>query len=381
MSDITANDGLLRSYPPKPSLQIGRNKVLIAIGCIGLVLGLSFAFRGGPRKPKNAEISSQVAHPGYSVSNLPSTYAELPVPTPIREPVARVERRISSDSKLEALLTKMLEEKIQRGKSAQKASVNFQNLNLPKETHDSQNSSPYESIPGSPSENPSNPRDDDNRQDEKNEYLERKRDTDVALTSRVLPLRSPYQVMAGTLIPGLLLSGLNSDLPGQIVGQVSQNVFDTKSGAYLLIPQGSKVLGQYDSRVVYGQERVLVVWTRIIFPNGRSISLEGMPGVDLSGYAGLSDQVNNHWGRLITGVVFSSLLSAGSQVAQGRNYSSFDPSYDELATQGAARNLNQVGQMITRRNLNVQPTLEIMPGFRFNVLVHKDMILEPYKPD
>ena len=187
--------------------------------------------------------------------------------------------------------------------------------------------------------------------------------------------------MAGTLIPGLLLSGLNSDLPGQIVGQVSQNVFDTKSGAYLLIPQGSKVLGQYDSRVVYGQERVLVEWTRIIFPNGRSISLEGMPGVDLSGYAGLSDQVNNHWGRLITGVVFSSLLSAGSQVAQGRNYSSFDPSYDELATQGAARNLNQVGQMITRRNLNVQPTLEIRPGFRFNVFVHKDMIHEPYKPD
>jgi type IV secretion system protein VirB10 len=298
----------------------------------------------------------------------------------MKEIVTKIEKRASADSKLEALLTKLLEEKIQRGKSAQKASVNFQNFSIPKKDHSSpDNNTLSSSAPGSPNESASNPRDDDNRQDEKNEYLDKKRDSDVILASRIQAQRSPYQVMAGTLIPGLLLSGLNSDLPGQIVGQVSQNVFDTKSGAYLLIPQGAKVLGQYDSRVVYGQERVLIVWTRIIFPNGKSISLEGMPGVDLSGYAGLSDQVNNHWGRLITGVVFSSLLSAGSQVAQGRNYSSFDPSYDELATQGAARNLNQVGQMITRRNLNVQPTLEIRPGFRFNVFVHKDMILEPYK--
>ena len=185
--------------------------------------------------------------------------------------------------------------------------------------------------------------------------------------------------MAGTLIPGLLLTGLNSDLPGQILGQVAQNVFDTSSGNHLLVPQGTKVIGQYDSRIVYGQERVLIVWTRLIFPNGKSISLEGMPGVDLSGYAGLSDQVNNHWGRLLTGVIFSSLLSASAQMAEGRNYSTIDPSYGELATQGVARNANQVGQEITRRNLNIQPTLEIRPGFRFNVFVHKDMILEPYK--
>jgi type IV secretion system protein VirB10 len=185
--------------------------------------------------------------------------------------------------------------------------------------------------------------------------------------------------MGGTLIPGVLLTGINSDLPGQILGQVSQSVYDTVSGAYLLVPQGARLIGKYDSRIVYGQERVLIVWTRLIMPNGRSISLEGMSGTDLSGYAGLTDKVNNHWDKILTGVIFSSLLGAGAQLADGRNFNTFDPSYDELALQGFARTANQVGQQITQKNLNIQPTLEIRPGFRFNVFVHKDMVLEPYR--
>lgn len=109
------------------------------------------------------------------------------------------------------------------------------------------------------------------------------------------------------------------------------------------------------------------------------MSLEGMPGVDLSGAAGLTDQVNHHWGRLVTGVVLSSILGAGAQIAQGRTYSTFDPDYGDLAAQGFAQNMNQVGQQITRKNLNIQPTIEIRPGYRFNVFVHKDMVLEPYQ--
>lgn len=155
-------------------------------------------------------------------------------------------------------------------------------------------------------------------------------------------------------------------------------MFDTVTGNHLLLPQGTKVIGEYDSRIVYGQERVLIVWTRLILPNGKSISLEGMPGVDLSGSAGLTDQVNNHWGRLITGVVLSSLLGAGAQIAQGRTYNSLDPSYGELATQGFAQNMNQVGQQITRKDLNIQPTIEIRQGFRFNIFVNKDVTLEPF---
>jgi type IV secretory pathway VirB10-like protein len=184
--------------------------------------------------------------------------------------------------------------------------------------------------------------------------------------------------MAGNVIPGLVLTVLNSDLPGQILGQVSQNVFDTVSGHHLLLPKATKVVGQYDSRIVYGQERMLIIWTRLILPNGKSLSLEGMPGVDLSGAADLTDHVNHYWERLVAGVVLSSILGAGAQIAQGQTYSTFDQDYGDLAAQGFPQNMNQIGQQITRNNPNMQPTIEIRPGYQFNVFVHKDMVLEPY---
>jgi len=180
------------------------------------------------------------------------------------------------------------------------------------------------------------------------------------------------------LIPGVMLTGINSDLPGQLVGQVSQNVFDTVSGNYLLIPQGTKVIGQYDSRIVYGQSRVLVVWTRLIMPDGSSINLEGMPGADLSGYAGFHDEVDNHYLRLLGGVVMGSLLGASLQIAQGE-VDGDEPTFAELAAQGAALNINSAGQAITQKNLTIQPTLVINPGYRFNIYVTKDVVLRPYQ--
>lgn len=233
-------------------------------------------------------------------------------------------------------------------------------------------------IPHFAAEGGYNPRESDSRQDEKEAFLSSERQAASRLEPGLTGVRSPYEVMAGTLIPAVLVTGLNSDLPGKILGQVSQNVFDTKSGRYLLLPQGTKLLGEYDSRIAYGQERVLVVWTRLILPNGKSVMLEGMPGVDLFGYAGVSDQVNNHYGKLLTGVLLSSFLSATVQMAQGER--SYKPSWGELAAEGVAENVNQVGQQITRKNLNIQPTIEVRPGMRLNVFVTKDIALEPYKP-
>ena len=184
--------------------------------------------------------------------------------------------------------------------------------------------------------------------------------------------------MAGSIVPGILLTGINSDLPGKLLAQVSQNVFDTVSGNHLILPQGTKVVGEYDSRIVYGQERVLIVWTRLVLPNGKSIDLQGMPGVDLSGYAGLSEKVNNHYLKLLSGVVFGSIIGAGAQVARGPNRT-LDPSFGQLALEGAAQNINRAGQQITERNLNIQPTLEVSPGHRFNIFVTKDILLEPYE--
>ncbi len=378
------SDGLLSARPPKPSLSIGREKVLLAIGVLGALLIIGI-ISGGARTPvkSNTEPSRKAGVPAYNIVSLPSSYAELPPPSPSPSPTPILRAYLHSDkpsAHLEALEKKALEERAQRARSAKLASVSFQNLQIPQPEHpEGRSAESGDTLPSGSAGNGSSPRDDDNRQDDKKDFASTRRVEQVSLNQKLLPARSQYQLMAGTLIPGLLLTALNSDLPGQILGQVSQNVFDTVTGNHLLLPQGTRVIGEYDSRIVYGQERVLIVWTRLILPNGKSISLEGMPGVDLSGSAGLTDQVNHHWGRLLTSVVFSSLLGASAQIAQGRTYNSFDPDYGELATQGFAQNMNQVGQQITRKNLNIQPTIEIRPGYRFNIFVNKDIELEPYQ--
>ena len=185
---------------------------------------------------------------------------------------------------------------------------------------------------------------------------------------------SPYQVMAGTVIPASLITGLNSDLPGTIIAQVTQPVFDTVTGEFTLIPQGSRLIGRYDSRVSFGQERALIVLDRIIFPNGSSIQIDALPGADLGGYAGLSDKVDNHWGRVFTAAGLATLLGVGSELA-------FDDDDNEIARairDGTQDTTNQAGQRIVDRNLNIQPTLKVRPGWPLRVIVTRDLILKPY---
>ncbi len=221
--------------------------------------------------------------------------------------------------------------------------------------------------------------DDQNMQEEKRTFAGEKRDHSPYLLAALQHPISRYEIKAGTIIPSLLITGLNSDLPGQIVAQVRENVYDTVTGRFLLIPQGTRLVGEYDSKVAYGQERALVVWSRLIMPNGHSISLEGMPGVDMSGYTGLKDRINNHYAKLLTGVVLGSVIGAGAQVATGGQGSPNTPaSFGQLAVSGAAQNINQAGQQITQKNLNLQPTIEVRPGMKLNVFVTKDMVLKPY---
>jgi type IV secretion system protein VirB10 len=216
-----------------------------------------------------------------------------------------------------------------------------------------------------------------NLQEHKNDFLARAgAKTSDYLEQPVVRPRSPYEVKAGTIIPTVLITGINSDLPGQIVGQVRENVYDTVSGNYLLIPQGSRLLAAYDSMVAFGQERVLVCWNRIIRPDGTSINLECMPGVDLSGYAGFADQVDHHWWRVLSGVVLGSFLAAGAATSQG-NVTNFQPTFPQLWAQGFAGAINQAGQQITQKNINIQPTITVRPGFSVNVLVSKDIVIPP----
>ena len=221
--------------------------------------------------------------------------------------------------------------------------------------------------------------DDQNLQGEKREFAKERSPELPYLKATILSPLSPYELKAGTILPALLITGINSDLPGQLMAQLRENVYDTVTGNHLLIPQGTRLIGEYDSKIAFGQERVLVVWTRLIMPNGDSVNLEGMPGTDLSGYAGVTGKVNNHYGKLVTGVVLGSVIGAGAQVAVGgQGTPNVPPSFGQMAVSGAAQNINQSAQQHTSKALNMQPTIEVTPGDKINVFVTKDMILKPF---
>jgi len=187
--------------------------------------------------------------------------------------------------------------------------------------------------------------------------------------------RSPYQVMTGTIIPAALISGLNSDLPGTIIAQITEPVYDTATGEHILIPQGSRLIGRYDSRVSFGQSRALVVWDRIIMPDSSSILVDSLPGTDQSGFAGLRDRVDNHFGRLILGVGLATLLGVGTELTFGDDESDVVQAIRDSVQDST----NRAGQRIVDRNLNIQPTLKVRPGWSLRVIVTRDLILRPYQ--
>jgi type IV secretion system protein TrbI len=210
--------------------------------------------------------------------------------------------------------------------------------------------------------------------DRKLAFLEGNVDRRTISSERIAAPASPYVLQAGAVIPAALLTGIRSDLPGQVTAQVIENVYDSPTGKMCLVPQGARLVGQYDAQIAFGQTRALLVWTRLIMPNGRSIVLERQPGADAEGYAGLEDEVDNHWGTLFKAAILSTLLSIGSEVGTS-------DTEDELIRairRGGADSVNQIGQRIVGRSLNVQPTITIRPGFPVRVLVTRDLVLEPY---
>lgn len=217
-----------------------------------------------------------------------------------------------------------------------------------------------------------------NRQDQKEAFLTKPADATRNATT-LQPPSSPYLVTAGAVIPAALITGINSDLPGQVIASVTEGVYDTATGRYLLVPQGSKLIGRYDSQVAFGQRRVLLVWTRLILPDTSSIALDRLPGIDPAGYAGLEDGVDWHWDRILAGAALSTLLGVGAELAAPP--STTDGNRVVVAARESAQDtVNQVGQEITKRNLSVQPTLTIHPGFPLRVMVGKDLVLRPYQP-
>jgi type IV secretion system protein TrbI len=214
-----------------------------------------------------------------------------------------------------------------------------------------------------------------NGQDRKLAFVNAPIDRRITSPDRMVKPASPFVIQAGTVIPAALITGIRSDLPGQITAQVTENVYDTPTGRARLIPQGARLIGIFDSQVAFGQSRVLLIWTRLLLPNGRSIVLERQPGADAAGYAGLQDEVDNHWGELFKAAALSTLLGVGTELGSSGN----DSDITQALRRGAGDSVNQTGQQVVRRNLNIQPTLTIRPGFPVRVIVNRDLVLEPYK--
>ncbi|WP_343463292.1 TrbI/VirB10 family protein [Pantoea sp.] len=205
------------------------------------------------------------------------------------------------------------------------------------------------------------------------------------LDEQVSAPHSPYELRAGWVIPGVMISGINSDLPGQIVGQVSQDVYDTATGKYLLIPHGTRVVGTYSSDVAYGQEGVMIAWQRLVYPDGKALDLGSMPGADMAGYSGFRDQVNNHYFRIFGNALLLSGITATIAYSQDRDQnngttSNQAPNMSSEMSAALGQVFGQAIAQVVQKNLNIAPTLEIRPGYRFNIMVTKDLAFtKPYQ--
>jgi type IV secretion system protein VirB10 len=196
-----------------------------------------------------------------------------------------------------------------------------------------------------------------------------------------VPQQFPYELKAGTIIPGVLLTGINSDLPGNVIAQVSENVWDTATGNHVLIPKGTRILGVYDSQVSFGQRRVLLVWNRLVFPNGTTLDIAGSPGVDMAGYSGLSGRVNEHWGKMIGTALLASMFVAGAEIVYDTDSTgnSENKSPLDVAAESTAGAILDMGTKIMNRAADIQPTITIRPGKKMGIFVQQDVVFPfPY---
>lgn len=193
------------------------------------------------------------------------------------------------------------------------------------------------------------------------------------LPNRVVSARSSLELKRGSIIPATLITGINSDLPGRIIAQVSQNVFDSATGHHLLIPQGSRLFGRYDSKVTFGQRRALVIWTDVVFPTGATLQIGGMAGTDAQGHSGFVDQVDNHYLEVFGSAILIAAIGAGVDMALPQNGNSFENSGTDAARRSFAETFGRVADRTIGKNMDVQPTIEIRPGYIFNVLVDQDI--------
>jgi type IV secretion system protein TrbI len=370
---VMADAFRLRAEPPRV-MRLSRKvlAVLMMTACVGIGGVLIFALQGREQGDGQNELFSTENRPtADALQRLPSDYSGIPqlgpaLPGDLGGPILRAmeagkpipasplpgpdpaeQRRLAE---IEAARTSALFFDTQSAEAAPMGDLGA-------------------SMPGTGPVGPSGAMSENSR----TAFLDAPTDRQTVTQDRLAAPASPFTLQGGTIIPAALITGIRSDLPGQITAQVTENVYDSPTGRYLLIPQGARLVGEYDSGISAGQRRVLLVWTRLILPDGSSLVLERLPGADASGYAGLEDRVNRHWWGLAQAAALSTLLNIGAELATDES--------DSVATalrDGAQDTIGAAAEEIVRQQLAIPPTLTIRPGFQLRIIVTRDLILEPY---
>lgn len=386
------NEDLVLRGRPRAVTRFNK-KVLLVGAAIGsaVILGTTMLALHPPRfrVGENKELYNTERKPvADGLAGLPKTYGDMKVPRlgppmagDLGPPMRRAEQESAADYGLrpnpedDAARAERLR-LARKAQQAREAGVFFQVSAKPASGKEGRRSDVALADTGaSPDRLELDPERDQNHQQRKLDFLNSETDPNIYNPHRLQEPVSPYQVMAGTVIAASLVTGINSDLPGLVKAQVTENVYDTVTGRHLLIPQGSILIGKYDSVIAFGQRRVLVAWNRIIRPDGSSLTIDNTPATDPAGYAGLEDGVDYHTWRLVAGVALSTLLGVGTELTLGDNEDNLVRAIRESAQQ----NTNRAGQRLTERNLNIQPTLTVRPGWPLRVIVQKDLVLQPYE--
>ncbi|WP_192257627.1 TrbI/VirB10 family protein [Mesorhizobium silamurunense] len=373
-----------------------RRGVIIAIAAVGsgAILGVTVIALQGPAlriRQQAEDLHNTERKPtAEGLDTLPKDYSGMkpkppvlgpPLPGDLGRPILERQRQLGIAPGQEASAEE--QRLAQQAIEARESQVLFRIENRPGETNVADNAHgaqpPFEAPlaqPGAggarasvaPTEG------DQNNQQRKLDFVSQQSTSGIYNPHALQTPASPYTLMAGSVIAASLITGINSDLPGLVVAQVTENVHDTVTGSILLIPQGSRLIGTYDSVVAFGQKRALLVWQRVLLPDGSSIEIDNLPATDTAGYAGLEDKVDFHTWQLIKGVALATLLGVGTELSFGDNESDLVKAIRESTQQ----NVSQAGQRITEKNLNIQPTITVRPGWPLRVIVHKDLVLRPY---
>ena len=368
--------GTMRLRPEAPRVTRISRRVLIGLGVVaGIGVGgaLIYALQTGDRQPRQEELfTTDRRQTADGLQGLPSDYSGVPqlgppLPGDLGGPIVRArEDGIAIPAEVMPAVQPDPEEqrRLAEMEAARTSEIFFQARSAATSGLPTFQPALGGTVPGLSGSG---------TEDRQLAFLNAEVDRGIVAPDRVSAPASPFVLQAGSVIPAALITGIRSDLPGQITAQVTQHIYDSPTGSILLIPQGTRIIGQYDNGVAFGQRRVLLVWNRLIFPNGRSIVLERQPGADTAGYAGLEDGVDYHWWELMQAAGLSTLLAIGTELTTDD-----DDRLIEAIRSGAGDTIADAGEEIIQRQLQVAPTLTIRPGFPMRVIVTRDLVLEPY---